>query len=127
VDLKEVSFCVSQPAYAETASVAYTRSKNKKDYINMKNTETKKTRLIIRSIDYGALEELLASGELITDQETAKELLALIDPDVLKDLTAPSPAAAEEAEKAVELLDEIEEIINEAPPKEEEAEEEKKE
>jgi HK97 family phage prohead protease len=125
VDLKEVSFCVSQPAYAETASVAYTR--NKKDYIGMNNTETKKGRLITRSLDSGALEELIASGELITDQETAKELLSLIDPGVLKELTAPSPQETEEAEKAVEILDEIEEILNEAPPEKEESEEEQKE
>jgi HK97 family phage prohead protease len=125
VNLREVSFCVSQPAYADTTSVAYTRSKSKKDYTGMRNT-----RLITRSIDSGALEELIAAGELITDRDTAQELLSLIDPAVLKELTAPDTEEREEAEKAVEILESIEEILNEEPPEEKEAggeEEEKKE
>jgi HK97 family phage prohead protease len=74
VQLEEVSFCVSQPAYEETNSVAYTRSKNMK-------------KIITRSINIELLDELITSGELIEDKELAKELLSLIEPNVLKELT----------------------------------------
>jgi HK97 family phage prohead protease len=83
VALKEVSFGVSQPAYEETNSIAYTR-KNKKDYTNMKQ----KKNLITRSIDLEAFEEIVNSGEKISDQETAQELIDLIDPKILKEIVS---------------------------------------
>jgi HK97 family phage prohead protease len=135
VQLKEVSFCVTQPAYEATNSVAYTR--NKKDYIGMKS-------LITRSVNTELLEEIISSGKLIEDEEAAKELLSLIAPDLLKKLTAvePDPAGdadrnnteekenqAEEDEKK-ELLEQLEaELKSELKEtgEEEEKEEEKKE
>jgi HK97 family phage prohead protease len=80
VNLKEISFCVSQPAYEETHSIAYTR--NKKDYNNMGK------KLFTRNLNVETLQEILDEGELIKDEALAKELILLIDPDVLKKLTA---------------------------------------
>jgi HK97 family phage prohead protease len=132
VQLKEVSFCVTQPAYEATNSVAYTR--NKKDYIGMKN-------LITRSLNTELLEEIVSSGKLIEDEDAAREILSLIDPDLLKKLTAvePDPAGAadrndtEEKEKQAEedekkkLLEQLEaELQSELKETEEEKEEEEK-
>jgi HK97 family phage prohead protease len=133
VQLKEISFCVTQPAYEATNSVAYTR--NKKDYIGMKN-------LITRSINTELLEEIISSGKLIEDEEAARELLSLIAPDLLKKLTAvePDPAGdadrnnteekdkqAEEDEKK-ELLEQLEaELKSELQETEEEEEKEEEE
>jgi HK97 family phage prohead protease len=77
VNLKEVSFCVSQPAYEQTNSIAYTRKY--KENKNMKNSS-----LITRSINLEKLEELFSSDSLITDIETVKEILAFIDPEIIK-------------------------------------------
>jgi HK97 family phage prohead protease len=77
VNLKEVSFCVSQPAYEQTNSIAYTRNKKEK---NMKNS------LITRSINLEKLEEIFSSDSLISDVETVKEILSFIDPEVLKEV-----------------------------------------
>jgi HK97 family phage prohead protease len=92
VQLKEISFCVTQPAYEAANSVAYTRAKGKKDYIGMKN-------LITRSINTELLEEIISSGKLIEDEEAAKEILSLISPDLLKKLTAVEPDPAEAADR----------------------------
>jgi HK97 family phage prohead protease len=134
VQLKEISFCVTQPAYEATNSVAYTR--NKKDYIGMKKP------LITRSVNTELLEEIISSGELIEDEEAAKEILSLINPDLLKKLTAvetdPAEPAdrdnTEETEKQAEedekkkLLEQLEaELQSELKTEEEEKEEEKKE
>jgi HK97 family phage prohead protease len=133
VQLKEISFCVTQPAYEETNSVAYTRAR--KDYIGMKN-------LIVRSVNTELLEEIISSGKLIEDEEAAKEILSLISPDLLKKLTAvgsdPAETASrndtEEQEKQAEenekkkLLEELEtELQSELQETEEEEKEEKKE
>jgi HK97 family phage prohead protease len=75
VSLKEISFCVSQPAYQETNSIAYTRNKKEK---NMKNS------LITRSINLEKLEEIFNSDSLITDIETIKEIISFIDPEALQ-------------------------------------------
>jgi HK97 family phage prohead protease len=88
VQLKEVSFAVSQPAYEDTTSIAHTR--NKKDYINMKNKN-----LITRSIDLEAFEEIINSNELITDTEIAQEIINLIDPEILKQLVKSDSAASD--------------------------------
>jgi HK97 family phage prohead protease len=90
VQLKEVSFCVTSPAYEATSSVAYTR--NRKDYTGMK-------KLITRSIDTELLEEIISSGKLVEDEEAAKELLSLIAPDLLKKLTAVGADPAGEADR----------------------------
>jgi HK97 family phage prohead protease len=115
VGLKEVSFCVSQPAYPETTSISTLRRKEEK---NMKNKK-----VITRSVDVEYLTEILASGELITDKEIAKELLSLIEPEVIKELTAvenDAPAddaertdteSEKEAEETKEILEKIEEEI----------------
>jgi HK97 family phage prohead protease len=136
VQLKEISFCVSQPAYEATNSVAYTR--NQKDYMGMKN-------LITRSVNTELLEEIISSGKLIEDEEAAKELLSLIDPDLLKKLTAveTDPAgeadrdnteeqeeqAEEEEKKEVleQLETELQSELKETEEEEEEKEEEEKE
>lgn len=130
VQLKEISFCVTQPAYEATNSVAYARKR--KDYIGMK-------KLITRSIDMELLNEIVESGKLIEDEEAAKELLSLISPDLLKKLTAVEPDQAgeagrnntEEEEKQAledekkELLEQIEaELKSELKTEEEEKEEE---
>jgi HK97 family phage prohead protease len=91
VQLKEISFCVTQPAYEATSSIAYTRKK--KDYIGMNKS------IITRSINTELLEEIISSGKLIEDEEAAKELLSLIAPDLLKKLTAVESAPAGEAER----------------------------
>jgi HK97 family phage prohead protease len=92
VGLKEVSFCVSQPAYPETTSISILRKKKEQ---NMKNKK-----VITRSIDIEYLTEILSSGDLITDKEIAKELLSLIEPEVIKDLTAvENDAPADDAER----------------------------
>jgi HK97 family phage prohead protease len=88
VQLMEVSFCVSQPAYEDTISVAYKRNKNMK------------SKIINRSIDFESLNELVANGELVKDEEAAREIISLIDPEVLKKITAvEEEAPAEEAEQ----------------------------
>jgi HK97 family phage prohead protease len=134
VRLEEISFCVTKPAYEATNSVAYTRAKNKKDYKGMKN-------LITRSLNTELLEEMVSSGKLIEDEEAAREILSLIDPDLLKKLTAvePDPAGAadrnntEEKEQQAEedekkkLLEQLEaELQSELKETEEEQEEEEK-
>jgi HK97 family phage prohead protease len=81
VHLQEISFGVSQPAYPETNSIAYTR--NKKEHTNMK-----KKNLITRSIDMEAFEEIINSGDKITDKEVVQELFDLIDPKTLQDFLA---------------------------------------
>jgi HK97 family phage prohead protease len=81
VDLREISFCVSQPAYPETNSVAYTR--NRKENKNMKNSS-----LITRSINLEKLEEIFSSDSLITDKEVIQEILNFIDPEVLKQVVS---------------------------------------
>jgi HK97 family phage prohead protease len=90
VQLKEISFCVTKPAYEATNSVAYTR--NKKDYIGMKN-------LITRTVNTELLEEIISSGKLIEDEEAAREILSLIAPDLLKKLTAVESDPAGEADR----------------------------
>jgi HK97 family phage prohead protease len=132
VQLKEVSFGVSQPAYEETASIAYTRNK-KKDYISMKKN------LITRAINTEVLEEIINSGEPIKDEEVAKELLSLIDSELLQKLTAaekndPADDGADrndtgegkeaipedEKKELLELIDkEIQAVIGEKEEKEE--------
>jgi HK97 family phage prohead protease len=87
VQLMEISFCVSQPAYEDTISVAYKRNKNMK-------------KILTRSINTELLDELINSGKLVEDEELAKELLGLIDPEILKKITAvKDEAPAEEAEQ----------------------------
>jgi HK97 family phage prohead protease len=121
VNLKEISFCVSKPAYEETNSVAYTRKRT--IYIGGKNMKEK---LVTRSLNFELLQQLMDSGGKIDDEETAKELISLIDPKILKQLTAADDpdgggtvreSGNEEAEKEKEkeaeaekqeVLDEIE-------------------
>jgi HK97 family phage prohead protease len=95
VHLKEISFGVSQPAYEQTASIAYTRNKNKKDYTNME-----KKNLITRSINAEVLEELVESGTLITDATIAKELINLIDPQVFQEIVSAVSKNDDRANKA---------------------------
>jgi HK97 family phage prohead protease len=84
VDLIEVSFCVSQPAYIETNSIAYSTRKNIKENKNMKNNS-----LITRSINLENLEQIFSSDKLITDKSVIEDILSFIDPEVLKEMVLP--------------------------------------
>jgi hypothetical protein len=110
VGLKEVSFCVSQPAYPETNSVSALRK------IEDKNMKNKK--LVTRSIDVEYLTDILASGELITDKEVAQELLSLIDPELVKELTtveenAPAEGAERDDTDKTETEEEKKDVLEE--------------
>jgi HK97 family phage prohead protease len=144
VNLKEISFCVSQPAYEETNSIAYTR-KNRTIY---KGDKAMKEKLVTRSLNFELLQQLIDSGEKIDDEETAKEIIGLVDPDVLKKITAAAndPTGGGTAEKEgqekenretekeeiseaekQEVLDEIEKELQKKDESESETEKEKEE
>jgi HK97 family phage prohead protease len=112
VELIEVSLCVAFPAYEETASVSYIR--NKKDYINMKE------KLFTRSLNVEMLQEIIESGEKVTDPAAVEELLSLADPEVLKTVLQKfaEPTGGDTAKEEKESREEKEEIISEEQKKE---------
>jgi hypothetical protein len=58
-----------------------------------------KEKILTRSINTELLDELINSGKLIEDEELAKELLSLIEPEVLKKLSVVEKAPDKEPEQ----------------------------